>query len=359
MDKASYIELLNSWQIAFAELDETVQVAGSPERAAERGVVRDTAGARWILERIENSNLARKQDVAEQLAALSALKQIHPYCKTASGSFFQTLENKERGSASWMLRPYVEGVPLRRPGYLDDLWRMDAMADFLLELRQNTSTHPSLSAFARGYGGHCRPPLQGRGLKTIPSAGGVRDLSSGALAKEGARGGVFSICAYASNRMEVWRGRYSKLADKLEASFQTLETAFFPVHDQLPVAFCHGDVHPLNMIWGTSCIRSVIDWEFCGTKPELYDAALLVGCIGFEDPDNLIKEPVIRLVQRLRAAGFGAEESWAHFLELIAMIRFGWMSEWIRRRDREARKMEAVYIDLLVDQCSYIMERIF
>jgi homoserine kinase type II len=157
--------------------------------------------------------------------------------------------------------------------------------------------------------------------------------------------------------MDAWRARYSALADKLEHSFSSLEREFFPVHEQLPAAFCHGDYHPLNMVWGTDGIRSVIDWEFCGIKPELYDAALLVGCIGFEDPDNLIKEPVIRLVRRLRAAGYGADRSWDCFLQLTAAIRFGWMSEWIRRHDREARRMESVYIDILVDQAAYIQQK--
>jgi homoserine kinase type II len=302
MKNTNYIELLHSWQISFAGLDETVQVAGSPERAAQRVVVRDVDGVRWILERIEAGNLNRKQDVAEHLEMLSGMKQVHPYRPTTAGFFF---------AEGWMLRSYIEGIELDRKTYLQDAWRINAMADFLLRLRDEADT---------------------------------------------GTGPVFSMCAYAQQRMDIWRGRYSKLADKLEHSFQTLEKSFFQIHDQLPVSFCHGDYHPLNMVWGTNSIRSVIDWEFCGIKPELYDMALLVGCIGFEDPDNLIKEPVIRLVQRLRAAGYGSEESWAHFLELTATIRFGWMSEWIRRRDREARQMEAVYIDILVDQKDYILE---
>jgi homoserine kinase type II len=305
MTDTEYVKLLNAWNLDFTGMDSSAPIEGSPERAAARVVVRDADGTHWILEQIEEKNLAGKQQIAEQLEALSAVEPIHPYRRTADGSFF---------SNGWMLRPYVDGIPLQRPGYLDDLWRIDAMADFLIRLRQRT---------------------------------------------DGMSGPVFSICDYAQQRMAVWRSRTSALAGKLERSFQTLEKTFFPVHDQLPVSFCHGDFHPLNIVWGTESIRSVIDWEFCGIKPELYDAALLVGCIGFEDPDNLIKEPVIRLVHRLRSAGYGSDESWAHFLELTATIRTGWMSEWIRRHDREARQMEFVYIDILVDQRDFILERIF
>lgn len=304
-----YASLSSAWGIHFDALDSVAQVEGSPERAAARAVIRDASGARWILEQIDSDNMARKQQVAEQLSALAALEQIHPYRRTSDGSFFQTLEGKKGEGSAFMLRSYVEGVALQRPGYLDDLWRMDAMADFLIQLRSRSA---------------------------------------------GCSGPVFSMCDYAQKRMTVWRGRYSKLADKLGPSFQTLEKTFFKIHDQLPVAFCHGDYHPLNMVWGSDSIRSVIDWEFCGMKPELYDVALLLGCIGFEDPDNLLREPVVRLIHRLRAAGFGEEISWENLFGLMASIRYGWMSEWIRRSDLEARQMEAVFIDILVDQKDYI-----
>jgi len=306
--------LTSAWGIEFFEVDHNPQVEGSPERTVTRTVFNDTTGNRCILEQIDEVNRLRKQEIAEQLTMLasSGLQRIHPYQKTNADSFF---------ADRWMLRPFVEGIPLNRETYLNDPWRIDEMADFLLQLRKHL-------------------PDQ------FPSTGGVPER----------RGGLFPIAAYAEGRMMAWRTRYSKLSQKLEPSFSKLMQSFFPIHDQLPVAFCHGDFHPLNMVWGPDSMRSVIDWEFCGIKPELYDAALLIGCLGFENPDNLIQEPVIRLVQTLRTAGYGASESWENVLELAATIRFGWMSEWIRRSDREARKMEAVYIDILVDQKDYILQ---
>lgn len=318
-----YEELLLAWNHEFSGLDASAKIEGSPERTATRDVVCDLSGGRWVLEQIDPDNLDRKKQIAEQLSALSnsGLERIHPWQQTQGNSFFQWLEqsgetvpmsgeNAGEGSA-FMLRPYVDGIPLNRETYLDDAWRIDALADFLIQLR----THSAESS-----------------------------------------GPVFSIVQYAENRMAAWRGHDPKLADKLEHSFQTLEKTFFKIHDSLPLTFCHGDYHPLNVVWGADCMHSVIDWEFCGIKPELYDAALLVGCIGFEDPDNLIREPVIRLVQTLRATGYGAPQSWDSFLDLAATIRFGWMSEWGRRKDREARKMESVYIDILVDQAEYIQQ---
>jgi aminoglycoside phosphotransferase (APT) family kinase protein len=40
-----------------------------------------------------------------------------------------------------------------------------------------------------------------------------------------------------------------------------------------PVAFCHGDYHPMNIIWSADDIKCVIDWEFSEYKSEIYDAA--------------------------------------------------------------------------------------
>lgn len=59
------------------------------------------------------------------------------------------------------------------------------------------------------------------------------------------------------------------------------------IHDQLPLSFCHGDLHPLNVIWYQDRIKAVIDWEFTGMNPDIYDAANLVGCAGIENPNGL------------------------------------------------------------------------
>lgn len=302
---ADAAELLGAWHLDFSGTDAAAGIAGSPERAAARCVVLDRAGSRWVLEQIHPDNRSRKQAVAERLDELAGLPQIHSYRRTPDGSFF---------AGDCMLRPYVDGMELPRPGWLDDPWRLTDMARFLVQLREKT---------------------------------------------DGWDGPKFSIAVYAAQRMTAWRMHRSALSVRLEHSFQTLEKTFFPFHDRLPSAFCHGDFHPMNMVWGEADIRSVIDWEFCGMKPELYDAALLTGCVGFEDPDNLIRGPLGGMLKTLRSAGFGSEESWECFLEMVTAIRFGWMSEWLRRGDDEAVEMETVYLDILTDQRDYILERMF
>jgi homoserine kinase type II len=123
----------------------------------------------------------------------------------------------------------------------------------------------------------------------------------------------------------------------------------FPKGDALPRAFSHGDFHPLNVIWSATGIEALVDWEFCGFRPEMYDAALLVGCIGMEDPRSLSGELVKNLIGGLRAWAGYSEASWAAFFELVLAVRFAWLADWLRRDDREMIDLEAVYIVLLLD----------
>lgn len=309
MTQPDYSELMALWGLSFdgEEGDEAIQ--GSPERTVARTVIRDGQGSRWILERIAPDDVTRKQEIALRLSALNAsgMPNVHPFLCAKNGELTVDVD-----SGSWMLRPFLEGVKLQRPDYLQDLWRADAMANWLLQLREHTKD---------------------------------RD------------GPVFSIADYAEERMSTWRRQYPRLAEKLEYSFSRLRKNFFPVHSQLPVAFCHGDYHPLNIVWGRHSIRSVIDWEFCGQKPELYDAALLLGCFGFDDPDSLISEISIQLVRILRDSGIYSEKSWRSLFELMATIRFGWMSEWIRRKDHDAIDMEILYMEILLSQKEFIRSK--
>ena len=275
-------------------------------------MVRDRSDGRWVLEKIDPTNVERKQEIASQLDSLKAagVVLLHPYRKTQAQCHVAHYQNQ-----NWMLRPFVEGIPLDRDSYLNELWRADAMTGFLVQM------HPHARAM--------------KPCSTQP----------------------VSIALYAEGRMEAWTTRYPKLAKKLLPAFRQLQRDFFPVCDQLPSAFCHGDYHPLNMVWGERGIESIIDWEFCGVKPELYDAALLIGCLGFDDPDVLIHDLVIRIVQQLRSGELFSAQSWETIFELMATIRIGWMSEWIRRRDHEAIEMEVLYIDILVSQKEYIEQR--
>ena len=127
------------------------------------------------------------------------------------------------------------------------------------------------------------------------------------------------------------------------------------VHDTLPQGFCHGDYHPLNVIWSTNGINAVIDWEFCGYKPEIYDVANLIGCIGMEDPESLFGDFIAELIQRLRQAKLFSDLSWRYLLEFIVALRFAWLSEWLRKFDKDMIELEQVYMRLLIENKEKLM----
>jgi homoserine kinase type II len=159
---------------------------------------------------------------------------------------------------------------------------------------------------------------------------------------------VFSICAYISDLFAVLSRHNPPVAQRYRPFVDHLNRRLFPVHDRLPTRFCHGDLHPINIIWGARSIRAVIDWEFCGTKPEIFDLANLLGCLGMEGPQSLDGPFVRRLIGRLKRADIFSEESWAALPDMMLAIRFAWLSEWLRKNDREMIQLEADYMALLL-----------
>ena len=117
----------------------------------------------------------------------------------------------------------------------------------------------------------------------------------------------------------------------------------------MPVAFCHGDLHPLNVIWGPGDIRAVIDWEFCGLKPAVYDLANLIGCVGIEEPQALGGMLVHTAITRLMDEGALDENCWAHLPPFVVAVRLAWLSEWLRQRDGGMIELEHRYLRLLID----------
>jgi homoserine kinase type II len=128
-----------------------------------------------------------------------------------------------------------------------------------------------------------------------------------------------------------------------------LKQSFFEIHNTLPVALCHGDYHPLNIIWNSDGILAVIDWEFFGLKPEAYDVANMLGCLGMENPDSLSGGMAIEFLDELRAAGFMSPKSLQSLPELVLALRFAWLSEWLRKRDTQMIDLELTYMYLLMD----------
>jgi homoserine kinase type II len=291
------------WGVKALRLRPDRELAGSPERCESRAVVEDTAGELHVLERLGRGALPRKLEIFLALEGLAeqGLGAIHPYRRSRRGEAVV-----EAAGAFWQLRPYVAGVPLERPAYMVDAWRGEEIAGFLLGLRRASNGLP---------------------------------LAAGAAS--------FALDAYIDGLLRALRPCRPAVAAAVEPLIRRLGSTLFAGLARLPPAFAHGDLHPLNVIWSTEGIRSVIDWEFCGPKPVLYDAANLMGCLGFEDPAGLRGPMALAFLDRLRAADFASPAAWGLFPELLLAVRFGWLAEWLRKRDEEMLQLELAYLRLL------------
>ncbi len=285
-------------------------IAGSPERTVWRSVVETAAGELFVLERIPSQTYSRKQQIARSLQQLNDLgiNQLSVYIPDTHGEFMPLIDH-----GLWQLCPFITGVDLDRPTYVKDGWRGEEAAEFLI-LLYNISRNHLFSA-------------------DTPS---------------------FSIVAYCRNLFAQIDERQPTVAARYFPFINHLESHFFPIHNDLPSGFCHGDYHPMNIIWGNHSIRAVIDWEFSGIKPEIYDLANLMGCLGMEDPNSLTGPFVSRLVSRLQQSGIFSDSSWKVLPDMMLAIRFAWLSEWLRKNDQPMIRLEADYMELLLDHSSTI-----
>ena len=294
--------ILARWGLRPVRLRPDLEIAGSPERSLSRAALEDADGSIHILESLDPSVIDRKRDIARTIAALHPrLSEARPYLTLPDGDFFARAEGR-----FWQAAPYVEGAPLLRPDYAGEGRHARPLADLLVRLRTAAMELPE------------------------------RTESS-----------PFSSTLFIRDLERKIRTREPALHARIQPAYARLEESFFPVEAGLPAAFAHGDFHPLNMIWSAEGIRALVDWEFCGMKPEVYDAALLVGCLGMEHPQFLLGDLVMELVARLRRDAGYAERTWAAFFDLVLALRFAWLSDWLRRGDAEMIDLEAAYIGLL------------
>lgn len=308
MVRSDLAGVVRAWGMDLVKVREDLLLSGSPERSAFRASIEDARGDLFVVEQIEALDAERKRVIAETMSALKNADghlPIHPYLRDIQGSFIT-----ERDGTYWQVMPYIEGVPLDRRTYLNDGWRGKVMAAFLIRMRDASKAFPE-------------------------------------------QGKVFSIKNYVLDMMGKME-RYGYAEHKFAREIVLKLDGLFKVYDDLPVSFCHGDYHPLNIIWGDGEIRSVIDWEFCGRKAELYDIANMTGCLGMEHPDTFEKEIVVGSLRELRERGRFAEKSWKVFVPLMVAIRFGWLSEWFRKDDREMIELELTYMRLLLERRMYL-----
>lgn len=292
------------WNLCLKTVRDDIDLYGSPERSCFRTAVEDINNRLYVLERIDPGQRRRRAIISRMLDTLCSrgLNHVLPYLKTPAGDFLVHSD-----SAWWQLSSYIPGTDLARPLYVRDAGKGEALACFLTDftrqvLRLQTPEIPFFS------------------LKDF-----VLKLEAGMRQHD----------------PEVYRS--------VRPALDFLRQSFFDVHDMLPVAFCHGDFHPLNIIWQGDDIAAVIDWEFCGPKIDVYDVANLVGCVGMEHPSGLMDSLVLNFINGMRLASCISEKSRRFLPEAVVAVRFAWLSEWLRKNDKEMIALEVVYINLLVD----------
>jgi homoserine kinase type II len=298
-------ETILFWDLKLKKVRKDINIAGSPERCEFRIVIEDQDDRLFICEKISHAAYEHKMRIIKTLEFLvrQDLRFIQPYIPNKKREYIA-----QNNHGLWQLTRFVDGVTLKRPEYVFHRWRGTVLANFLIKLN-----------------------------KKAPGIDHVFPIQS------------FSIKNYIYELIDTIGIHEPELRISINPMIRFLEKSFMGVHDKLPQSFCHGDYHPLNIIWSTNGINAVIDWEFCGYKPEIYDVANLVGCIGMEDPKSLVGDLIAELIQRLRQAKLISDLSWQYLLEFIVALRFAWLSEWLRKSDKEMIKLEQVYIRLLME----------
>ena len=303
-------EAAREWNLSIRRICRDLQIAGSPDRCELRLVIECDSGRLYVLESLFEADIDHKLEIIACLNILSenGLSEVVPYLRSEYGGYIVNCCNR-----LWQLSAFVRGIPLIRPEYVWDGWRGEVMADFLI--RQNTLS---------------------------------RDISCLINLSE------FSITDYIQKLVAQIQIHAPQVLDGIRPVVRFVEERFMKRHDRLPLSFCHGDFHPLNVIWSPNGIQAVIDWEFLGIKPEIYDAANLIGCIGVEDPQALLGELVRNFILRLNQSNWISNASWEVLIEFVIAIRFAWLSEWLRHDDREMIALEMVYMNLLTDNADML-----
>jgi homoserine kinase type II len=305
MDPVRIRSAARHWGIRLKAVRDDVDLYGSPERSRFRTAVEDLDGRLFVLEQIVPAQRERRIRISRILEQLHAngLRQVNPYLETTTGEFLAS-----SGGTWWQLSPFIRGTLPDRPAYIRDAQKGEALSGFLDRLYR--------------HAGQC---IQ---YSSLPH---------------------FSLKDYILKLEKEMIQHDPDVADRFSPVLAYLQRSFMEIHDNLPVGFCHGDYHPLNIIWRENAIAAVIDWEFCGLKIEIYDIANLVGCVGMEHPSGLVDNLVRTFIRGMRQVSALTEESWRLLPEAVIALRFAWLAEWLRNKDKEMIDLEAVYMNLLID----------
>jgi len=296
--------LKQQWRIELDVVRRDFSIEGSPERTISRVVIQDRQQGLFLLEKLPKDRFALRDRVAKAVDYLNGrgLYQAVVYKKSKDDEFLPFFKG-----ACYQLSRFHLSSGIHRPQYLNASKIGKNFAEFLICLDDAAKGIDSIIDFD-----------------------------------------PFSIKSYIYTLFRQMKDHDPKVYDAFCPILNFLENKFMDVHDCLPSGFCHGDLHPLNVIWNDQKVNAVIDWEFTGIKPDIYDAANLVGCAGIEDPAGLGQPMVMTFISRLKEKNLFSEKGWKYFPEYLIALRFAWLSEWLRKKDVPMIAMEEAYLSLLV-----------
>lgn len=301
-----------TWGIEISGPRPEFEIQGSPERSLSRGVVEDRDGRLFLVEKFSRERHRLRNRVARTLMALNrqGLDQALAPERATDGDpllFFK--------GGCFQFTRFLTSTPLERPQWLEfgELGRH--MAEFLIQMDRTAATLPGLNS-----------------------------------------GPAFSIKNYTYRLFRDMAAHNPGAYERYKPVLAFLEKGFMPAHDQLNSRFCHGDFHPLNIIWRETRVRAVIDWEFTGVKPDCYDAANLLGCAGIEHPEGLAGPMAIAFLDELRSTDVISPSGWQWLPEYVLALRFAWLSEWLRKADEEMLDLECRFMGILMDHMADLRE---
>lgn len=303
------IERLALWGLTPGRAREDIFLPGSPERCVTRQAVENDTGTIWMLEQLRPGQFDRREKIGRTLHALAKSGMPIPaYIPDADGRFAIELNGNH-----YQLSPFVEGEPLPQPEFVDHSERGESLGHFIADLHDK-------GAAIRDF--DLEPP--------------------------------FILEDYINELMGNIAPRRPDVHEPLLPVLSAL-VPLFEAWNGLPSALCQGDFHPLNVIWRDRKATAVIDWEFMGRRPALFDVANCFGCVGMEDPRALVNGLAPALLLTLRDRSTLDNASLALLPEMVLGLRFAWMSEWLRKKDEEMVEWEIRYMRLLANSIDTLL----
>ena len=308
-----YSQILDWWDISYHKSHPELVISGSPQRSSYRIVIEDINQKMYILERLPKDKFQHKRLICQTVAYLSDqnINGINSYVRNKNNDFLTRISG-----SYWQVIPYISSVSLNRPGYVFDRWRGIKSADFLIDFWENA--------------------------KDISY---VIDLP------------FFSLKDYVLKMTDDMKIFNPHEYQKILPIVSYLKPDFFRQYDCIPTRFCHGDYHPLNIIWGKNSINSVIDWEFLGVKIETYDMANLLGCLGIEEPTSLVHDFALSFIKEIKESGHISQISFHYLFDCMMALRFAWLAEWLRVQDEEMIQLEIDFLNLIYDNRDIIKKQ--